>query len=388
MKRNMIITFLWLLAGTPLMAQSFYIQGSSSVTLSTGSILSVTDSLVNNGAITNNGNMVMGGVWYNLGTYNPGTGEITFNSPTGSGPQVINHNNQAFTKLRISGGGEKLILADLTIVEELILDDGVIGNEDNHKVTFNSGAIITGGSDQSHITGPVYQQGTGDKLFPVGNGTIYLPVEILGITTDSEVGVTLVEFSTPQSFEFKQELSAVSDKRYWEMDVVNGSLTGTKVSLPIQGDEGLSTTEPTTQYVIVQSSTSPIEFESLGQSNFTGSTTGGRIVSDNAVTDNLISIGILSEGIVVYNAISADGDERNTIMRISNITLFPKNVVSIFNRWGDKVFEVKGYDNDQKAFRGESNIGGTKELPADTYFYVIDLGNGSSLVNGYLSLKR
>ena len=388
MKRNMIITFLWLLAGTSLMAQSFYIQGSSSVTLSTGSILSVTDSLVNNGAITNNGNMVMGGVWYNLGTYNPGTGEITFNSPTGSGPQVINHNNQAFTKLRISGGGEKLILADLTIVEELILDDGVIGNEDNHKVTFNSGAIITGGSDQSHITGPVYQQGTGDKLFPVGNGTIYLPVEILGITTDSEVGVTLVEFSTPQSFEFKQELSAVSDKRYWEMDVVNGSLTGTKVSLPIQGDEGLSTTEPTTQYVIVQSSTSPIEFESLGQSNFTGSTTGGRIVSDNAVTDNLISIGILSEGIVVYNAISADGDERNTIMRISNITLFPKNVVSIFNRWGDKVFEVKGYDNDQKAFRGESNIGGTKELPADTYFYVIDLGNGSSLVNGYLSLKR
>lgn len=388
MKRNMIITFLWLLAGTPLMAQSFYIQGSSSVTLSTGSILSVTDSLVNNGTITNNGNMVMGGVWYNLGTYNPGTGEITFNSPTGSGPQVINHNNQAFTKLRISGGGEKLILADLTIVEELILDDGVIGNEDNHKVTFNSGAIITGGSDQSHITGPVYQQGTGDKLFPVGNGTTYLPVEILGITTDSEVGVTLVEFSTPQSFEFKQELSAVSDKRYWEMDVVSGLLTGTKVSLPIQGDEGLSTTEPTTQYVIVQSSNSPIEFESLGQSNFTGSTTGGRIVSDNAVTDNLISIGILSEGIVVYNAISADGDERNTIMRISNITLFPKNVVSIFNRWGDKVFEVKGYDNDQKAFRGESNIGGTKELPADTYFYVIDLGNGSSLVNGYLSLKR
>lgn len=388
MKRNMIITFLGLLAGSSLMAQSFYIQGSSTLTLTAGSILSVTDSLVNNGTITNNGNMVMGGVWYNLGTYNPGTGEITFNSPTGSGPQIINHNNQAFTKLRISGGGEKLILADLTIVEELILDDGVIANENDHRVIFNSGAIVTGGADQSHINGPVYQQGTGDKLFPVGNGTTYLPVEIFGITTSSEVGVNLVEFSTPQSFEFKSELSAVSDKRYWEMDVVNGSLTGTQISLPIHGDEGLSATSPTTQYVIIQSPDSPIEFESLGQSNFTGTTTSGRIVSNNAVNENLISIGILSEGIVVYNAISADGDQRNAIMRISNITSFTNNKVSIFNRWGDKVFEVKGYDNDQLAFRGDSNIGGANELPAGTYFYVIDLGDGSPLINGYISLKR
>jgi gliding motility-associated-like protein len=90
----------------------------------------------------------------------------------------------------------------------------------------------------------------------------------------------------------------------------------------------------------------------------------------------------------VYNAISADGDERNAIMRISNITSFTNNKVSVFNRWGDKVFEVKGYDNDQKAFRGDSNMGGTKELPAGTYFYVIDLGDGSPLVNGYISLKR
>lgn len=370
------------------MAQSFYIQGSSTVTLSAGTILSVTDSLVNNGTITNNGNMVMGGVWYNLGTYNPGTGEITFNSPTGSGPQIINHNNQAFTKLRISGGGSKLILADLTIVEELILNDGVINNEDNHKVTFNSGAIITGGSDESHINGPVYHQGTGDKLFPVGNGLTYLPVELLGITTSSEVGVNMIEFSAPQSFEFNTELSAVSDKRYWEVDVVNGLLTGAKISLPLNGDEGFTPNAPTTQYVIAQSSDSPIEFESLGQSNFSGSTSSGKIVSNQEVTANLVSIGILSEGIVVFNAISADGDERNAILKISNITLFTNNKVSIFNRWGDKVFEVKGYDNDQSAFRGDSNIGGTKELPAGTYFYVIDLGDGSPLVNGYLSLKR
>jgi hypothetical protein len=75
-------------------------------------------------------------------------------------------------------------------------------------------------------------------------------------------------------------------------------------------------------------------------------------------------------------------------MRIGNITLYPKNIVSIFNRWGDKVFEVKGYDNDQKVFLGTSNVGGNKDLPAGTYFYTIDKGDGSPMVNGYLSLKK
>jgi len=386
MKKNIITAFLWLLLVMQSMAQSFYNNGSI-VSISSNTIFSVKDSLENNGTLTNNGSMVMGGVWLNLGTYT-GTGEITFNSPAGSGPQIINHNNQSFSKLTISGGGEKLILADMTIVGELILTDGVITTDNDSKVIFQQGAIITGGSDQSHINGPVYHQGTGDKLFPVGNGTQYLPVEILGITESSEVGINLVEFTTPQSFDFNSELSSVSEKRYWEVDVVSGSLTGTKLSLPVKGDEGLSSN--TTQYVVAQSPDSPIAFESLGQFEFTGNETNGRVVSADAVSANLVSVGVLSEGILVFNAISADGDTRNAIMKISNITSYPNNKVSIFNRWGDKVFEMTGYDNDnaQKVFAGNSNVGGNNELPAGTYFYLIDKGDGSPVVNGYLSLKK
>ena len=379
------IIFILFIIVEDLAAQSFYNKGSI-VTIGTNAIFTVGDSLVNNGTLTNNGNMVMGGVWLNLGTYNPGSGEITFNSPSTSGPQIINHNNQSFSKLTISGGGEKLILANMTIVGELNLEDGIIINENDSKVIFQQGAIVNGGSGQSHINGPVYQQGTGNKLFPIGNGIQYLPVEILGIGSSSEVGVTLVEFSTPQSFSFNSELAAVSGKRYWELDLVNGSLTGTQLSLPIKGDEGLSA--PSSQYVIVQSSDSPIEFESLGQLSFAGTETDGSVVSANAVSAKLISVGTLSEKIIVYNAISANGDTRNAIMRIGNITLYPKNIVTIFNRWGDKVFEIKGYDNDQKVFRGTSNVGGNNELPTGTYFYTIDKGDGSPLLNGYLSLKK
>lgn len=384
MKINLILISLLLASGMTA-AQSFYNAGSI-VTIGSNTIFTVSDSLVNNGTLTNNGNMVMGGVWLNLGTYNPGSGEITFNSPSSSGAQIINHNNQSFSKLTISGGGEKLILANMTIVGELILEDGIIINQDDSKVIFEQGAIITGGSDQSHVNGSVYQHGTGNKLFPVGNGTQYLPVEISGIGSSSEVGISSVEFATTQSFSFNTELADVSGKRYWEIDLVSGSLTGTQLSLPVKGDEGLSA--PTTQYVIVQSPDSPIEFESLGQFSFTGTEADGSVVSANAVSAKLVSIGTLSEKIIVYNAISANGDASNAIMRIGNITLYPKNIVSIFNRWGDKVFEVKGYDNDQKVFLGTSNVGGNKDLPAGTYFYTIDKGDGSPMVNGYLSLKK
>jgi hypothetical protein len=366
-------------------AQSFYNNGSV-VSIAASTVFTVNDSLVNKGTLTNNGNMVMGGVWLNQGTYVPGSGEITFNSPATSGPQIINHNNQSFGKLTISGGGEKLMLADVTIVNELILTDGIVTNQNNAKVIFQQGATISGGSDQSHVQGPVYHLGTGAKLFPVGSGTQYLPVEISGITSSSEVGILLVEFSTPQTFGFNSELADVSSKRYWEVDLVNGALTGTQVALPVKGDEGLSAA--TSQYVLVQSDASPINFKSLGQSNFTGSGSDGTVFSDAAVSEKLVTVGTLSEKIIVYNAISADGDSRNAIMRIVNIGLYPNNIVSVFNRWGDKVFEVTGYDNDQKAFRGIANLGGNNDLPAGTYFYKIDKGDGSVVMSGYVSLKR
>src|SRR5690554_3280048 len=114
--------FLCLLLGLGLkqaFGQSFYNRGST-VTVMPGTIFTVQDSLVNEGLLTNNGNLVMGGTWLNIGTYQPGAGEITFNSNTASEPQIINHSNQSFSKLTISGGGTKLILADITIEDELV----------------------------------------------------------------------------------------------------------------------------------------------------------------------------------------------------------------------------------------------------------------------------
>jgi len=62
---------------------------------------------------------------------------------------------------------------------------------------------------------------------------------------------------------------------------------------------------------------------------------------------------------------------------------FPNSQVSIFNRWGDEVFRSSTpYRSDWNGtFNGE-------DLPADTYFFLIKLGNGSEPMAGFVVIQR
>ncbi len=93
--------------------------------------------------------------------------------------------------------------------------------------------------------------------------------------------------------------------------------------------------------------------------------------------------------IEVFNALSPNGDGKNETLLIQYIEILPEtqsNQVSIYNRWGDVVFEVSDYDNDDNVFIGLNTNG--KELPSGTYFYKIDFTSGIETKTGFLSLKR
>lgn len=375
-----LVLFLILLSPALLLAQSFYIKNSATVSVSNGFILSVKDSLVNSGTLINDGSLVMGGVWLNTGTYVPGEGRITFNSTAGE--QIINHNAQAFSWLTIEGSGIKKFLADIVVERELILVEGIMLAENNSKIIFDSDAIITGGSDLAHVNGAVQHSGAGTKLFPVGNGSVYLPVQLNNLTGSPEVRVSVTELNGSIVLPRSSSLNTISDQRYFTVEPVSGSLQNATVALPVRNEDALGAGN----IVIVQSSNLTDPFTNLGPATLTGSLSNGTITSTLPPTEVLLALARADlSGILVYNAIAPNGYEANRYMQIANLP--EGSIVTIYNRWGDKVFEMQGYDDtvSGKRFEGVGLDG--KELPSGNYFYKIQPPNSSSLT-GFLSLRR
>ncbi len=73
-----------------------------------------------------------------------------------------------------------------------------------------------------------------------------------------------------------------------------------------------------------------------------------------------------------YKGFTPNGDGHNDSWVIEGISNFKKSKVSIFNRWGDLVWDTKkdNYENDN-VFKGENNS--KIQLSAATYFYIIEL---------------
>ena len=83
------------------------------------------------------------------------------------------------------------------------------------------------------------------------------------------------------------------------------------------------------------------------------------------------------------NTITPNGDGANDYFYIKNIESFPNNEITIYNRWGNIVYQTKGYDNKwDGTHRG-------KELPVGNYYYIINLNDGSNTTNtGYITILR
>ena len=104
--------------------------------------------------------------------------------------------------------------------------------------------------------------------------------------------------------------------------------------------------------------------------------------ADGACATTLVWVTVTSDGdnLVVYNGISPNGDGKNDFWTIEGITALPDNEVWVYNRWGNEVFHQKSYDNTWDGSWNEA------PLPAGTYYYVIDPGNGGKVQKGSLTI--
>jgi gliding motility-associated-like protein len=85
-----------------------------------------------------------------------------------------------------------------------------------------------------------------------------------------------------------------------------------------------------------------------------------------------------------WKGFSPNGDGQNDFWLIEGIEAFPDNVIRIYNRWGIKVYEVRGYDNAQRTWAGETS--GTLLNSENTYFYIIEVPEFEP-ITGYVISK-
>jgi gliding motility-associated-like protein len=82
------------------------------------------------------------------------------------------------------------------------------------------------------------------------------------------------------------------------------------------------------------------------------------------------------------NAFSPNNDHINDKWEIANLKAYNRPLVQVFSRWGQLVFQNTGY---QQPWDGTMN---GKPLPTGTYYYLINTGNNSKLISGWVLLVK
>ncbi len=370
-------TFLLFTIGNFVISQSLQNTGMP-IGLTEGAILKVNENFVNAGSLQNEGQIIVGGHWVNTGVYQTsGAGVVDMN---GSLTQSIN--DQSFIeRLRLSGA-DKTLNADLS-VDHLELNGSLLTVGEGYGLEITPGGTITR-QPEDYIIGRLIM--TGSEIYPIGTENYYLPVSLNQIAGDpSPIGVQAVESVLPGPLD---NTIAEIAPFYWIMDESDEEFN---VEVGFENADFLQEIE---YAMVVQAETSNSTVYSLYQDSTSGDTSLGFITNDSnhPLTLSYFSIGRKylpkdKPPIKVLNLVSPNGDGKNEFLFIENIDAYPECLVVIYDRWGTKVFEQKGYDNREKVFSGNNNVLRKSELTEGTFYYVIR-SEGEKLGSGFIELMR
>lgn len=112
-----------------------------------------------------------------------------------------------------------------------------------------------------------------------------------------------------------------------------------------------------------------------------GTDLNGCTATDSAIVE-------ICDTLDIPNGFSPDDDGVNDEFVITGIDKHPGNVLKIFNRWGNILYEKTNYNN---SWNGNVNTGsfrlGGGKVPAGTYFYILELGQGEKPRSGFVVIR-
>jgi gliding motility-associated-like protein len=108
------------------------------------------------------------------------------------------------------------------------------------------------------------------------------------------------------------------------------------------------------------------------------------IVTDSAGCSAYATLDLIAPlPLQMPTGISPNGDGKNDLFVVHGLEIFPNNHLTIFNRWGNIVYQVDGYQN---KWDGTNSSGDA--LPAGTYFVILEINNKEIVLKGYVDIRR
>ncbi len=160
-------------------------------------------------------------------TFGTNTGTITF---AGGNAQNVNRNGTAspvFRRLLMNkSGGAVTLTTDVSITTNATFTSGVLNTTTTNILNFANGSTVTGGSNSSHVDGPVVKIGNAPFAFPTGDNGFYRAISISAPTTATHA-FRAEYFKATQAFggvaTYPAGIVTVSSCEYWLLDRIVGA---------------------------------------------------------------------------------------------------------------------------------------------------------------------
>lgn len=275
-------------------------------------------------------------------------------------------------------------------------------------LNFMDDGFYTGVGDASKINGFAAATNRDVISFPVGDQQQWRPL-LLNSQSVSPLAICAYFFENPSNptsitdtFDVDakvQDIGTVSDKEYW---IVQSDVPAqVTISWNPRSALGLIPNATPESIIIVGWSKASNQWVILGNSAFSGDINQGFVTSEVFVPSEFAAITfgtvpLPTDTFAVNNPslgnyfLSPNGDGTNDALIIEGLEESPNNIVTIYNRLGQKVFEKTNYVDD---FRGVSNTGSLilnqeKGLPEGVYYYIATLLDLELEYTGFLFLDR
>jgi len=284
---------------------------------------------------------------------------------------------------------------------------GIVNAADyNGKIIFKENAAHSEASDQSFVHGKVQKKGTNEFQFPIGDEYFFRPSFQAGAANGD---IYTAQYFHKNSADLHSHLSKdetileINDQEYWEVKQEKGA-DKIVLSLSLNNDTTPSQFFAETSKVKVAIvrwdevlgkwvNDKGVLSEPVSGEPYSRLLTGA-VGGYGIFTTALVKAEIIDTELIVYNAVSPNGDGINDTFHIKGINKYPDNSLEIYNRWGVKVYEAKSYNESDVMFAGYSDgratINRGEKLPTGTYFYILKYNNTQRVVekSGYLYINN